>query len=104
MTLRGESMDTIPLRWSPRQGCPLLPTVQRRWNIAIILSIISIIFGVMCVVDAFGMMEKAIMLVGFILLFNGVTNVWVALTSSRAETLYKKNETIDVEFNEDKEN
>lgn len=28
VTLRGESMDTIPLRWSPRQGCPLLPTVQ----------------------------------------------------------------------------
>ena len=76
----------------------------RRWNIAIILSIISIIFGVLCVVDAFGMMEKAIMLVGFILIFNGVTNIWVALTSSRAETLYKKNETIDVEFNEDKEN
>ena len=44
------------------------------------------------------------MLVGFILIFNGVTNIWVALTSSRAETLYKKNETIDVEFNEDKEN
>lgn len=75
-----------------------------KWNIGIILSIVSLIFGVMCVVDAFGMMEKAIMLVGFILIFNGVTNIWVALTSSRAETLYKKNETIDVEFNEDKEN
>ncbi len=43
------------------------------------------------------------MLVGFILVFNGASNIWIALTSSRAESIYRKNETIDVEFNEDKE-
>lgn len=75
-----------------------------KWNIGIIIAVISLIFGIMCVVDAFGMMEKAIMLVGILLIFHGLSNVWVALTSSRAERIYKKNETIDVEFNEDKIN
>lgn len=75
-----------------------------RWNIGIVIAVISLIFGIMCVVDAFGMMEKAIMLVGIILILHGLSNVWVALSSSRAERIYKKNETIDVEFNEDKVN
>ena len=73
------------------------------WNIGIFLSVISLIFGLICIVDAFGIMEKAVMLVGFILVFNGASNIWIALTSSRAESIYRKNETIDVEFNEDKE-
>ena len=54
-------------------------------------------------VDAFGVMEKAIIVVGIVLIYNGIANIWIALSTSRAETVYKKNETIDVDFIDESE-
>ena len=69
----------------------------------IVMSVISLVLGVLCVVDAFGVMEKAIIVVGIVLIYNGIANIWIALSTSRAETVYKKNETIDVDFIDESE-
>ena len=72
----------------------------RHLGVGMIMSVISLILGVFCVVDAFGIMEKAIIVVGIVLVYNGVSNIWIALSTSRAESVYRRKETIDVEFNE----
>ena len=41
----------------------------------------------------------SIMLVGIILVFNGISNIWIAGTATHAAKDYaRKNETVDVEF------
>ena len=72
-------------------------------GVGIVMSVISLVLGVLCVVDAFGVMEKAIIVVGIVLIYNGIANIWIALSTSRAETVYKKNETIDVDFIDESE-
>lgn len=72
------------------------------WGINMILAILSLVFGILCVINAFGIMQKAIIVVGIILIYNGVSNIWIASRSSKAERTYNKEHTIDVEFVEDK--
>jgi predicted phage tail protein len=73
------------------------------WGIGAVLAVISMVLGVVCIVDAFGVVNLAIKLIGVALIYNGVSNIYIAIASSRSERRYSKNhETIDVEFNEDK--
>ena len=72
------------------------------WGANLILAIISVILGFFCVFDAFGMMEKATIVVGIILVYNGVSNIWIAGTATHAAKDYaRRNETVDVNFVED---
>ena len=73
------------------------------WGINMVLCILSIVFGIVCVTNAFGIMEKATIVVGIILIYNGVSNIWIASRSTKAEKAYNKSHTIDVEFVEDKD-
>jgi uncharacterized membrane protein HdeD (DUF308 family) len=61
------------------------------------------ILGVVCIVEAFGIVTFAIKIIGVALIYNGISNIYIAIVSSRSERIYRKNHgTIDVEFNEDK--
>lgn len=74
------------------------------WGAGLILAIVSIVCGLICVFDAFGVMEKAVILVGIILIFNGVSNLWITLSSSHAEKEYHKyHDPIDETFREDRD-
>ena len=64
------------------------------WGVNMVLCIISI---------AFGIMEKATIVVGIILIYNGISNIWIASRSTKAEKAYNKEHTIDVEFVEDRD-
>lgn len=66
------------------------------WYVGMILAAISVLAGVLFIVFSYQIMQKAAMLVGFILIYNGASNIWIASRSSKAERVYK--ETIDVEF------
>ena len=69
------------------------------WGVNLVLALLGIVFGIICIFDASGVMEKAIMLVGIILVFNGISNIWIAGTATHAAKDYaRKNETVDVEF------
>lgn len=75
------------------------------WGANLILAIISVILGFFCVFDAFGMMEKATIVVGIILIYNGVSNIWIAVTATHAAKDYaRRNGTVDVNFVEDGDN
>lgn len=72
------------------------------WGFDLALAIIEIVFGVICIFDAFGMMEKAIVVVGVLLVIGGVSNIWIAATATHAARAYeKRNAALDVEFVED---
>lgn len=72
------------------------------WGAGLILAVVSIVCGLICVFDAFGVMEKAVILVGIILIFNGASNLWITLSSSHAEKEYHKyHDPIDRTFRED---
>ena len=72
------------------------------WGADLILAIISLICGFICVFDAFGVMEKATIVVGIILIYNGVSNIWISCSATRAAKDYaRRNATVDVNFVED---
>lgn len=74
------------------------------WGVNLALALVSIAFGIVCIFDAFSVMEKAIMVVGAILIFNGLSNIWIAATATHAAREYeRRNAAIDVEFVEDSE-
>lgn len=69
------------------------------WGVSFFLAILSIVCGLVCIFDAFGVMEKAIVVVGIILVFSGVSNMWVAVTVTRAAKDYmRRNTAVDVTF------
>ena len=72
------------------------------WGIGAALSLISMVFRVVCIVDAFGVVKLAFVLIGIALIYNGVSNIWIAVHATKYEKTYRKeHETIDVEFKED---
>ena len=72
------------------------------WGADLILAIISLICGFICVFDAFGVMEKATIVVGIILIYNGVSNIWISCSATRAaKDFARRNATVDVNFVED---
>lgn len=72
------------------------------WGADLILAIISLICGFICVFDAFGVIEKATIVVGIILIYNGVSNIWISCSATRAAKDYaRRNATVDVNFVED---
>jgi len=75
---------------------------SKSWWVGLITSVLSVIFGVICIVNAFGVLKVASIFFGIVLIFNGVTNLFVAGNASVSERRYNKNHPIDVEFVEDK--
>lgn len=74
------------------------------WCVNLTLSILEILFGLICIFDAFGVMEKAIMLVGIVLVIGGLANIWIAMSATHAMRDYQRhNGTVDVEFVEDRD-
>lgn len=73
-----------------------------RWAVSLILAIICLVCGIVCVFCPLGVMEKAIMLIGIVLIFNGVTNIWISATATHAARDFeRRNETVDVHFMDD---
>ena len=56
------------------------------WSVGLIFSIISLIFGIICVTNAFDVMKTATVVVGIILIFNGVSNIWITSRATKAES------------------
>lgn len=65
-------------------------------------SIISLIFGIICVTNAFDVMKTATVVVGIILIFNGVSNIWITSRATKAESAYNKQKEFEATFVEDR--
>ena len=72
------------------------------WSVGLIFSIISLIFGIICVTNAFDVMKTATFVVGIILIFNGVSNIWITSRATKAESAYNKQKEFEATFVEDR--
>lgn len=71
------------------------------WPLGVVLSIISLVLGVVCIVDAFGVLELASIVIGISLIYNGVSNLYIAICAGHWDRKYhKQQDIIDVEFKE----
>lgn len=72
------------------------------WGIGVLLSVISMILGVICIVDAFGVLELASIAIGIALIYNGLSNIWIAVRATTAEKRYRKeHDVIDIDFKDE---
>ena len=73
------------------------------WNVGLIVSVISLVFGILCVTNAFNIMKTATVVVGIILIFNGVSNIWITSRATKAESMYNKQQEFEAKSAEDSE-
>ncbi|WP_455721209.1 HdeD family acid-resistance protein [Agathobacter sp.] len=73
------------------------------WGVGLVLSVISLVCGILCVTNAFNIMKTATVIVGLILIFNGVSNIWITSRATKAETAYNKQQEFESKFVEDRD-
>lgn len=73
------------------------------WGVGMVLSVISLVCGILCVTNAFNIMKTATVIVGLILIFNGVSNIWITSRATKAETAYNRQQEFESKFVEDRD-
>lgn len=75
-----------------------------KWWSMLIIAAISLVFGVLCIVNAFGMVKLALQFIGIALIYDGISDLWVANRAIRAAKAMKQEaEALDVEYKEVKD-
>lgn len=75
---------------------------QDSWKFSMVLAVISVIFGVLCIIDAFMVVKAAMILLGLALIYNGVSNLLITTRTTKAEKEYRnKMDPVDVEFKDE---
>ena len=49
-----------------------------KWWSMLIIAAVSLVFGVLCIVNAFGMVKLALQFIGIALIYDGISDLWVA--------------------------
>ena len=69
--------------------------------IMLIIAIISIAFGVLCIVNAFGMVKLAMQFVGAALIYDGISDLWVVTKTVRTvKEMEREAKAVDVDYKE----
>ncbi len=79
-----------------------------RWWGMIIVAVISLAFGVLCIVNAFGLVTLALQFIGVALIYDGISDLWVAFRAVQtakafrreAEEFRREASAVDVEYRE----
>lgn len=75
-----------------------------KWGVDLAFAIICLLCGLVCVFCPLEVMEQFIVLIGVILIINGVMNLVICMTATHATRSYnKQKETVDSGFVEDEE-
>ena len=76
-----------------------------RWWAMLLIAIVSLVFGVLCIVTAFGVVTLAMQFVGVALIYDGVTDLWVVTKAARtAKRMQEEADALDVEYRESDDN
>lgn len=71
------------------------------WWIMLIMAVISLVFGVVCILNAFGMVKLVLQIVGIALIYDGVTDLWIVTKAVRtAKAAKEAADALDVEYKE----
>lgn len=72
-----------------------------RWWVALILGVLTVGFGVLLVCRPFAAIDTVVMLIGFFLIYDGLSNVWiVSRVYKNAKIMKQEMEAVDVEIAE----
>lgn len=72
-----------------------------KWWHMLIIAAISLGFGVICIIKAFGVVTLALQVIGVGLIYDGISDLWVASRAIRAAKAMKQEaEALDVEYKE----
>ncbi len=72
-----------------------------RWWIMIIIAALSIFLGIVCIVNAFGFIKLTFRLIGLSLLFDGLTDLWIAIKAAWLKRMREKDEAaLECEYRE----
>lgn len=72
-----------------------------RWWIMAVIAVISVILGVVCVINAFGIVALTFRIIGIALIYDGVTDFWIALKAVWTQRVKEKEEAaLESEYKE----
>lgn len=54
------------------------------WAILMLMALLGMIFGIICIVDCFGMISITLSFVGIVLIYDGITDLWIISRVVRA--------------------
>ena len=72
-----------------------------KWWSMLIIAAISLVLGVVSIVDAIGVVTLAMQFVGIALIYDGISDLWVVTKAVRtAKAMRQEAEALDVEYKE----
>ncbi len=72
-----------------------------KWWLALILALVTLVLGVILIIDPFAAMDTLVMVIGIFLIYDGVSDIWiVSRISYAAKRLGQDANTIDGDYKE----
>ncbi len=72
-----------------------------RWWSMLVIALISLIFGLLCISNAFGIVTLALQFIGIALIYDGLTDIWIASRAIRAvRDKERQEEMLEAEYRE----
>lgn len=72
-----------------------------KWWTMLIVALVSLIFGVLCIIHAFGVAKLALQFIGAALVYDGISDMWVIIKTVKvAKAMKAEADALDVEFKE----
>jgi uncharacterized membrane protein HdeD (DUF308 family) len=60
------------------------------WWIIFLMALLSAALGVVCICDSFGVVEISMMIIGVCLIYDGISDIWIVMSSTRAFRRFEK--------------
>lgn len=72
-----------------------------RWWSMMIIAAVSLVLGIVCVINAFGMVKLAMQFIGVALIYDGLSDLWVATKAVRtAKAMKAESDALESEYKE----
>jgi len=72
-----------------------------KWWSMLLMAIISLALGIICIVNAFGMVTLTMQIIGIALVYDGVSDIWIVYKASKvAKEMKEERDALDVEYKE----
>lgn len=72
-----------------------------KWWSSLLLGVISLALGVICIINAFGVVKVAMIFIGIALVYDGISDLWiVSRTVKAAKEMKKEADSLDVDYKE----
>lgn len=84
-----------------RQALALHKNEYDKWWVALILGLLTVILGVLLILNPFAALDTVVILIGIFLIFDGISTIWIMSKIYRtAKVMEQEAEALDVEIEE----